>query len=63
MDIRIDDILEMKKTHPCGSNRWRVTRIGMDFKMKCLGCQHELMIPRTKAEKSIKNIIREKTNE
>jgi len=59
MDIRVKDILTMKKKHPCGSNEWEVLRIGMDFKMRCLGCSHEIMTPRSKAEKSIKKITRE----
>lgn len=58
MDIRVDDILELKKGHPCGSRRWQVLRVGMDFRLRCMGCGHELMIPRSKAEKSIKKIIR-----
>jgi hypothetical protein len=49
----------MKKTHPCGSKRWEVLRVGMDFRLRCQGCQHELMTPRSKIEKSIKKIIRE----
>ena len=52
MDVRINDILEMKKPHPCGKDkRFLVLRIGMDFRLRCLGCGHELMIPRAKAEK------------
>ena len=58
MDIRIGDILELKKTHPCGSRSWQVLRVGMDFRLKCQGCGHELMIPRVKIEKSIKKIQR-----
>ena len=58
MDIRINDLLTMKKKHPCGSNTWRVTRIGADFKMVCTGCGHEIMIPRSKAEKNIKSVSR-----
>lgn len=58
MDIRVGDTLEMKKAHPCGSRRWQVLRVGMDFKLKCEGCGHQLMIPRVKAEKSVKQILR-----
>lgn len=57
MDICVGDTLELKKTHPCGSKRWQVLRVGMDFKLKCEGCGHQLMIPRSKAEKSIKQIL------
>lgn len=57
MNIQLGDILVMKKAHPCGEKQWRVLRTGADFRLKCLGCGHELMIPRHKAEKSIRNII------
>ena len=57
MDLQLHDILELKKDHPCGSRRWEVLRVGMDIKLKCLGCGHELMLPRSKVEKSIKKIL------
>lgn len=59
MDVRLGDILEMKKPHPCGSKTFSVLRIGMDFKTKCCGCGHEIMLPRAKAEKNIKKIVRQ----
>jgi len=59
MDIRIDDRLTMKKPHPCGSFTWVVTRIGMDFKLRCDGCGHVVMLPRSKVEKNIKKIERD----
>ncbi len=59
MDINVGDKLQMKKQHPCGSNTFAVLRVGMDFKLRCEGCGHEVMLPRTKAEKNIKKIIRE----
>ena len=58
MDIRVNDILVMKKPHPCGEKRWLVLRTGADFRLRCLGCGHELMLPRSKAEKSIKRVLR-----
>ena len=58
MDVRLGDILVMKKDHPCGSRRWLVLRTGMDFRLRCTGCGHELMLPRSKAEKSIRQILR-----
>lgn len=58
MDVRIGDKLLMKKKHPCGNDVFTVTRIGMDFRLRCDGCAHEVMIPRVKAEKGIKKIIR-----
>lgn len=57
MDIKLGDILVMKKTHPCGDKQWKVLRVGADFRLKCLGCGHEIMIPRLKAEKNIRTII------
>ena len=59
MDVCVGDILQMKKQHPCGSDRWLVLRIGADFKMKCEGCGHEVMRSRVKIEKHIKKIVRD----
>jgi hypothetical protein len=59
MDIKVNDKVEMKKPHPCGNKIFTVTRIGMDFKIRCDKCSHEVMIPRNKAEKNIKKIIRD----
>ena len=59
MDIRVGDIVEMKKQHPCGSREWTVLRVGMDFKLQCSGCGHEVMTPRSKAEKAIRKVKRE----
>lgn len=59
MDIRVGDLLEMKKNHPCGSRCFSVLRIGMDFRLRCVGCGHEMMIPRLKAEKNIRKIVRD----
>ena len=51
MDIRVNDILVMKKPHPCGEKRWLVLRTGADFRLRCLGCGHELMTPRLRRRK------------
>lgn len=59
MDVKVDDKLIMKKPHPCGCSEFLVIRIGMDFKIKCTKCSHEVMVPRKKVEKNIKKIIRE----
>lgn len=56
MDISVEDTLVMKKPHPCGEKRFKVLRIGMDFKIKCLGCGREIMAPRAKIEKRIKSV-------
>ena len=59
MDVRLGDILVMKKAHPCGEKKWLVLRTGADFRLRCTGCGHELMTPRFKIEKNIRQIIRE----
>ena len=59
MDIKVGDRLVMKKKHPCGNDTFTVLRIGMDFRIRCDKCSHEMMLPRTKVEKSIKKIIDE----
>lgn len=56
MDVHVGDILVMKKAHPCGERRFSVLRVGMDFKLKCLGCGREFMTTRVKAEKAIRSI-------
>lgn len=52
----VGDIVQLKKNHPCGSKEWEVLRVGADFKLKCLGCGHEIMVKRTLVEKNTKNI-------
>ena len=59
MDVKVGDKLIMKKNHPCGSNEFEVLRIGMDFRIRCTNCGREVMVPRAKIERSIKNIARE----
>ena len=59
MDIRMGDVLEMKKPHHCGCKQFLVTRAGMDFKIQCQKCGHLIEIPRLKAEKNIKRVLRE----
>ncbi|MBM6921458.1 DUF951 domain-containing protein [Phocea massiliensis] len=58
MDVQVNDVLVMKKNHPCGENRFLVLRTGMDFKLRCLKCGRELMTPRSKIERHIKKIER-----
>ena len=56
MDIRLGDILTMKKEHPCGAKQWLVLRTGAAFRLRCLGCGHEVMTPRATAENNIRQI-------
>ena len=58
MDVRVGDVLRMKKPHPCGSMEFTVLRSGMDFKIRCNGFGREVMVPRLKCEKNIKKILR-----
>ena len=57
MDLKLHQLVELKKTHPCGSRNWEVLRVGMDVKLRCQGCGHEVMAPRRKIETSIKRIL------
>ncbi|SHJ85216.1 hypothetical protein SAMN02745248_01092 [Hathewaya proteolytica DSM 3090] len=57
IDINIDDIVEMKKTHPCGSKTWKVIRVGADIKIKCTGCNRIVMLSRGEFEKKMKKLI------
>lgn len=56
MDIKVGDIVKLKKQHPCGSREWEVLRIGADFRLKCLGCGHQIMLERKMVEKNIREI-------
>ena len=58
MDVRVGDVLRMKKPHPCGSLEFDVLRVGMDFRIRCRACGREIMLPRLKCEKNIKKILR-----
>ena len=55
--IRPGDVLEMKKTHPCGKSSFEVLRVGSDVRIVCLGCGRDVTVPRLKLEKSIKKIV------
>lgn len=57
MDFQIGDVIKLKKAHPCGTNAWQITRVGMDFKLKCTGCGHLVMLPRKQVEKSFRGVV------
>ena len=63
MDVQLRDILVMKKPHPCGACRWEVLRTGADFKLRCCGCGHRVMIPRPKFEKAVKKVLQSASEE
>ena len=54
----IGDVIRMKKPHPCGSHNWEILRVGADFRLKCTGCGHQIMVPRRLVEKNTKEIIK-----
>lgn len=56
MDIEVGDIIKLKKPHPCGSKEWKVLRSGMDFRLECQGCAHQIMLPRKQIEKNVRGI-------
>ena len=54
MDLNVGDTIKLKKPHPCGSSEWEILRTGMDFRLKCKGCGHQIMVTRKLVEKNIK---------
>jgi hypothetical protein len=58
-ELYINDVVEMKKTHPCGSSEWEIIRLGAEIKIKCIRCGRIIMLPRLKFEKGIKKIIKQ----
>ena len=55
-EYEVGDIVKLKKAHPCGSQEWEILRTGADFRLKCLGCGHEVMGARFKFEKNVRAI-------
>jgi len=55
--FELHDIVEMKKQHPCGTNAWKIIRMGADIRIKCEGCGHSVMIPRREFGKKMKKVI------
>ena len=62
MDFKLHDKVELKKPHPCGGKTWEILRVGMDIKLRCTTCGHELMAPRSKVEKSVRKILTDEKN-
>ena len=56
-DFQLNDVVEMKKPHPCGENRWKIIRLGADIRIKCQGCGHSVMLPRREFSKKVKKVI------
>lgn len=59
VQYEVGDIVKMKKKHPCGSFEWEILRVGADFRLKCLGCGHQIMIARKQVEKNTKELRKE----
>ena len=57
-EISVGDVLQMKKPHPCGSDQWEVLRVGMDFRLKCLGCGRMILLSRGDVMKRMKKIVK-----
>ncbi len=57
--FELNDVVEMKKAHPCGTNRWKIIRLGMDIRIKCQGCGHSVMLPRREFSKKVKKVLTE----
>lgn len=56
-EFELNDIVEMKKPHPCGTNRWKVIRMGMDIRIKCEGCGHSVLMPRKEFTRKMKKVL------
>lgn len=58
LNYEVGDIVKLKKPHPCGSQEWEILRVGADFRLKCLGCGHQIMIERKIVEKSTRGLTK-----
>ncbi len=56
--INLNDIVQLRKKHPCGSDEWRVVRLGLDIGLVCLGCQQRVLLPRSTFNKRVKRVVR-----
>lgn len=56
----VGDIVKLKKQHPCGNSEWEILRVGADFRLKCCGCGHQIMIARKLVEKNTKDLRKTK---
>lgn len=59
----VGDVVNLKKAHPCGSNNWEITRVGMDFRIKCMGCGRYVLLTRQDFKKRVKNIVKKADSE
>lgn len=57
LELFIDDVVQLRKGHPCGNDRWRVIRLGADIGLRCLGCDRKILLPRRELEKRLKRFV------
>ena len=57
LELFLDDVVQLRKPHPCGSTEWRVVRLGADLGLKCLGCGRRVLLPRRTLEKRLKQFV------
>ena len=57
VEVHVDDVVRLRKTHPCGGNDWAVTRLGADIGLRCLTCQHRVLLPRGQFERRLKLFV------
>jgi hypothetical protein len=57
-NVQLDDVVRLRKPHPCGSSDWQVVRLGADIGLKCMGCQRRVLLPRAEFERRVKSLIK-----
>ncbi len=57
MELKVGDVIKMKRAHPCGANEWELLRVGMDIRICCRGCGHQTMLSRKKVEKAFRGYV------
>lgn len=60
-DFEVGDVVRLKKSHPCGSSEWEILRVGADFRLKCMGCSHQIMVARKLVEKNARELKKKST--
>lgn len=58
LNYEVGDVVKLKKPHPCGSHEWEILRVGADFRLKCKGCDHMIMVPRKVVEKNTRRLVK-----
>ncbi len=59
MDFQVGQMIKMKKPHPCGGNEWKILRVGMDFRIQCIKCGRDVMVPRKLVEKNFRGFLKQ----